>query len=107
MTFENTLDADPQWLCQLNLVFAVGLQMHKESPPNTKGAKILEKLEGNGVKRAERFYLAARQLRDPTIEFEDGGIVVVQSLLLMSIYMLASSKRNAAWGYLGDLRYYD
>ena len=104
-TFEHPLDADPKWLCQLNLVFAVGLQMRKDSPiRNAKASKILERLESSGVARAEIFYLAARQLSDPTMDFEDGGIVVVQSLLLMAIYLLASAKRNAAWGYMGKLR---
>ena len=77
--------------------------MRQDSPiRNAKAAEVLEQLESNGIKRAERFYLAARQFRDPVIEFEDGGIAVVQSLLLMTIFMLASSKRNGAWGYLGD-----
>ena len=79
--------------------------MRKDSPiRNAKASKILERLESSGVARAEIFYLAARQLSDPTMDFEDGGIVVVQSLLLMAIYLLASAKRNAAWGYMGKLR---
>jgi hypothetical protein len=104
-TLEQPLDAEPEWLCHLNLVFAIGLQMRKDSPTrNSNAARILERLEGNGLKRAERFYLAARQLKDPTLEFEDGGMGVVQSLLLMTIYMLAASKRNTAWAFLGKLK---
>ena len=104
-TLEQPLDAQPEWLCHLNLVFAIGLQMRKDRPTrNSNAARILERLEGNGLKRAERFYLAARQLKDPTLEFEDGGMGVVQSLLLMTIYMLAASKRNTAWAFLGKLK---
>lgn len=56
-TLEQPLDAEPEWLCQLNLVFAIGLQMRKDSPNRrSNAAKILERLEGNGLKRAERFY---------------------------------------------------
>ncbi len=102
---EQPLDAEPEWLCHLNIVFAIGLQMRKDSPNrNSNAAKILERLEGNGLKRAERFYLAARQIKDPTIEFEDGGMGAAQSLLLMTIYMLAASKRNTAWAFLGTLK---
>lgn len=102
-TYERPLDADPGWLSQLNLVFAIGLQMHKDIPiQDAATTHILEMLEANGVKRAERFYLAARRLKDPTTEFEEGGLEVAQSLLLMTIYMLASAKRNTAWAYLGN-----
>jgi hypothetical protein len=104
-TFEHPLDADPQWLCQLNLVFAVGFQMRNDrSIGNDNASKILDRLERPGVKRAERFYLAARQLSDPAVDFEAGGIGVLQSLMLIMLYMLASSKRSSAWGYLGALR---
>jgi hypothetical protein len=104
-TFEKPLDADPQWLCQLNLVFAVGFQMRNDlSNGNDNASKILDRLECSGVKRAERFYLAARQLSDPIVHFEGGGIGVLQSLLLIILYMLASSKRSSAWGYLGTLK---
>ena len=104
-TFEHPLDADPQWLCQVNLVFAVGFQMRNDrSIGNDNASKILNRLERPGVKRAERFYLAARQLSDPAVDFEAGGIGVLQSLMLIMLYMLASSKRSPAWGYLGALR---
>ena len=104
-TYEQPLDADPQWLCQLNLVFAVGFQMRNDrSGGNDNASKILDRLERPGVKRAERFYLAARQLSDPAADFEAGGIGVLQSLILIIFYMLASSKRSSAWGYLGTLR---
>ena len=104
-TFEHPLDADPQWLCQLNLVFAVGFQMRNDrSIGDNKANKILDRLERPGVKRAERFYLAAKQLSDPAIDFEAGGMGVLQSLILTILYMLASSKRSSAWAYLGTLR---
>ena len=103
-TFEHPLDADPQWLCQLNLVFAVGFQMRNDRPIGDDNAsRILDRLERPGVKRAERFYLAARQISDPAVDFEAGGIAVLQSLFLIILYMLASSKRSSAWGYLGAL----
>jgi hypothetical protein len=101
-TYKNPLDTDPQWLCHLNLVFAIGLQLRKDiNAPTPTETSILQRLEGGGIKRADIFYTAAKHLKDPVAGIEDGGIAVVQSLLLMTIYMLASSKRNTSWGYLG------
>jgi len=73
------------------------------STGNDNGCKSLDRLERPGVKRAERFYLAARQLSDPAADFETGGIGGLQSLLLIILYMLASCNRSSAWGYLGML----
>ena len=62
---------------------------------------ILQRLEGKTVNRAEIFYTTAKEFKDPVLAIEGGDISDIQSLLLTTIYMLASSKRNAAWGYLG------
>lgn len=96
------MDADPQWLCHLNLVFAIGLQLCRDiTAPSPVETGILRRLEGVGVKRAETFYHNAKGLKDPVLAIDGGELADVQSLLLAAIYMLASSKRNSAWGYLG------
>lgn len=69
--------------------------------PTPEENSILQRLEGGVVKRDVVFYATAKQLSDPVAGLEDGGVATVQSLLLMTIYMLASSKRNSAWGYMG------
>ena len=53
------------------------------------------------VDRAELFYLDAKHLSDPASGFEDAGFWSIQALTLMSIYMLAVSRRNAAYAYAG------
>jgi hypothetical protein len=53
------------------------------------------------VDRAELFYLDAKHLGDPASGFEDAGFWSIQALTLMSIYMLAVSRRNAAYVYGG------
>lgn len=101
-TYKCPLEADPQWLCHLNLVFAIGLRMRKHiTAPTPAQIGILQRLEGAVAKLDEIFYATAKQLRDPVTDIEDGGVATVQSLLLIAIYMLASSKRNSAWAYLG------
>ena len=101
-TYENPLRADPQWLCQLNLVFAIGMQLRRdELDPLSKEHGIITRLETDGVNRAESFYLAAKNLNDPAYGLEDGEFQAVQSLLLMTIYMLTAAKRNTAFAYLG------
>jgi hypothetical protein len=72
----------------------------KPSPFSPEG-KILERLEARGVKRAEIFYLTAKELKDPACDLEDGNFGAVQSLLLMTIFMLTAAKRNTAWAFLG------
>ncbi|KAL3418607.1 fungal specific transcription factor domain-containing protein [Phlyctema vagabunda] len=101
-TYDNPLAAQAQWLCILNLVFAVGMQLRKDSPgTQSKQCKIINRLDILGANRSELFFLASKHLNDPIFGFEDGGFASIQALLLMTIYMLAAAKRNAAWGYLG------
>jgi hypothetical protein len=52
---------------------------------------------------AEMFYRSAKLLGDPVSGFEDADLWSVQALVLMSIYTLAISKRNAAYAYYGEL----
>lgn len=51
--------------------------------------------------RAEIFFRSAKCLGDPTSGFEDADFWSVQALLLMSVYMLTKTKRNAAYAYHG------
>ena len=101
-TYDQPLDANPAWLCQLYLVLAVGLQMRRNtSNPNATESRILSRLGAERTPRAEIFFLTAKHLNDSVYGFEEGGIEAVQSLLLMAVYMLTASKRNTAWVYIG------
>ncbi|KAI9891116.1 MAG: hypothetical protein M1814_003315 [Vezdaea aestivalis] len=108
-SFQSTLEAcymdplqvDPSWLCLLNLVFAIGLSMANPAPGTSEEA-IIEKLRSDPLDRAEIFYANAKSLHDPVTGFEDdAGFWSVQALLLMTIYMLLVSKRNAGFAYFG------
>lgn len=78
--------------------------------------KIIQKLrdeisigkdgKSHPVDRADIFYLDARNLGDPSSGFEDAGFWSIQALCLMSVYMLAISKRNAAYAYTGKLPWF-
>jgi hypothetical protein len=99
-TYTDPLSADPNWLCLLNLVFAIGLTMAAPAQ-GTPEAAVIEKLRAEHVDRAEVFYLNAKSLNDPVIGLEDADFWSVQALLLMTIFMLAKSKRNTAFALLG------
>ncbi|USP78460.1 hypothetical protein yc1106_05734 [Curvularia clavata] len=64
-------------------------------------ALIIDKLRSEHLDRAEAFYLNAKNLNDPMTGLEDQDFWSVQALLLMSVYMLAKSKRNTAFALLG------
>ncbi|KAF2432135.1 hypothetical protein EJ08DRAFT_659475 [Tothia fuscella] len=99
-TYSDPLSAEPNWLCHLNLVFAIGLTMNV-SGPGTRDAMIMDKLRRDHPDRAEVFYLNAKSLNDPMVGLEDADFWSVQALLLMTVYMLAKSKRNTAFALLG------
>ncbi|KAL1954325.1 hypothetical protein VTO42DRAFT_1399 [Malbranchea cinnamomea] len=100
--YGNPLQVEQSRLCILNLVFAVGLQLTRGSVvQGYRESQILKRLDGGSVNRAEMFYLNATHLSDPVSGFEDGDITSIQALLLLTLFMLTVSKRNAAWAYLG------
>lgn len=98
--YSDPLSTEPSWLCILNLVFAIGLTM---ATPLSGGSEalIIDKLRSEHLDRAEVFYLNAKSLNDPMTGFEDQDFWSIQALLLMSVYMLAKSKRNTAFALLG------
>ncbi|KAJ4361939.1 hypothetical protein N0V83_010880 [Neocucurbitaria cava] len=98
--YSDPLSVEPSWLCLLNLVFAIGLTMATPLSGSPE-ALIIDKLRSEHLDRAEVFYLNAKSLNDPMTGFEDQDFWSVQALLLMSVYMLAKSKRNTAFALLG------
>lgn len=69
--------------------------------PGSAEDAAIQKLWNEHIDRAELFYLNAKSLSDPMTGFEDADFWSVQALLLMTIYMLAKSKRNTAFALLG------
>ncbi|KAH8791387.1 fungal-specific transcription factor domain-containing protein [Hyaloscypha finlandica] len=98
--YSDPLSVDPNWLCLLFLVLAIGLVMAAPSP-GTREDAIIQKLKGERADRAEVFYLDAKHLKDPSAGFEDAGFWSIQALTLMAVYNLAVSKRNAAYAFYG------
>lgn len=90
----------PPWLCLLNMVFAIGLTMATPLSGSPE-ALVIDKLRSEHLDRAEVFYLNAKSMNDPMNGLEDQDFWSVQALLLMSVYMLAKSKRNTAFALLG------
>lgn len=96
--YTSPLFVDPSWLCLLNLVLAIGLVL--ATPTSGSPESMLVDDLRSGYK-CDIFYLNAKQLNDPVVGFEDADFWSVQALLLMTLFMLCRSKRNAAYAYLG------
>ncbi len=99
--YSDPLSTDPHWLCLLHLILAIGLVMATPRP-GTPDDIIIRRLRADPVDRAELFYANAKHLCDPSTGFEDSGFWSIQALTLMSVYMLAVSRRNAAYAYYGN-----
>lgn len=63
----------------------------------------LKKLQEGQEDRADQFFMTAKRLGDPMSGFEDADFWSVQALLLMSVYMLTQTRRNAAYAYHGSI----
>ena len=72
--------------------------------PGSADDAIIERLNARQYDQAELFFQSAKCLADPLTDIEDADFWSVQALLLMSVYMLAVSKRNAAYAYHGEKR---
>lgn len=98
--YKDPLGVTPSLLCLLYLVFAVGLVMAAPLPASDEAA-VIDRLRSETANRAESFFRSAKSLADPVSGFEDADFWSIQALILMSLYMLAISKRNAAYAYYG------
>ncbi|KAI0535531.1 fungal-specific transcription factor domain-containing protein [Xylaria digitata] len=98
--YKDPLRAPPSLLCLLYLVFAIGLVMAAPFPGSDESV-VIDKLRSEEADRAELFFRSARSLAHPVSGFEDADFWSIQALLLMALYMLAISKRNASYAYYG------
>jgi hypothetical protein len=101
--FSDPLTVHSNDLCLLYLVFAIGLVL--ATPYHgTREDAVIKRLRSEQFDRAEVFFRSAKCLGDPVSGFEDADFWSVQALSLMSVYMLAVSKRNAAYAYYGKTK---
>ncbi|GAW19142.1 hypothetical protein ANO14919_086260 [Xylariales sp. No.14919] len=98
--YKDPLAVTPSLLCLMYLVFAIGLVVAAPFPGSDESA-VIDKLRSERASRAELFFRSARSLAHPVSGFEDADFWSIQALLLMSLYMLAVSKRNASYAYYG------
>ncbi|GKT43884.1 uncharacterized protein ColSpa_04065 [Colletotrichum spaethianum] len=100
--YSDPLAAQSSFLCLLYLTFAIGTVLGTPLP-GSKEDTIFKKLRASEYDRAELFFRSAKALGDPITGFEDADFWSVQALSLMAVYMLAISKRNAAYAYFGEI----
>ncbi len=82
------------------LILAIGLVM-AAPVQGSEDEVIIKRLKFLHYDQAELFFRSAQFYGDPRTGFEDADFMSVQALLLMAVYMLAVSKRNAAYLYHG------
>ena len=98
--YDDPLSVDAPSLCLVYLALAIGLVMATSVPDSLEDA-VVKPIRADPVNRAEVFFRSAKSLGDQVSGFEDADFWSVQALSLMSVYMLATSKRNAAYAYCG------
>ena len=91
---------DQSWLCLLNLVLAIGLVLATPVAGRSEAA-LIDKIRRKDPNQADIFYYNAKHLNDPFVGFENADFWSVQALMLVTMYMLCRSKRNAAYTYIG------
>ena len=94
------------FFCHFYLVLAIGSIL---AAPNPGGRQelVIKKQLSKIFDQAELFFLSAKALRDPVgVALEGADIWSIQSLCLMSLYMLAVSRRNAAYEHIGWSNYH-
>ncbi len=97
--YSDPLTIDRIYLCHLNLVLAIGYCL--ATPANgSREAAIIDDVRSKYPDQSEVFFLNAKSINNPSVGFEDGDVWSVQALLLMAVYMLLRSKRNAAFSYI-------
>ena len=99
-SYNDVSGLDNVWLCHLYLVLALGFAFATPET-GTREYEIIHRLRTAHPYRGEEYYFAAKKLADPFTGFEDAGLWSIQALTLMSLYMLAQSRRNAAYVYTG------
>lgn len=99
--YDDPLNVEPSVLCTLYMVFAIGLVLARPTPGSEEELTIGRLREDKKVNRAEFFFRNAKSLADPVSGFEDADFWSIQALLLMALYMLSVSKRNASYTYYG------
>ena len=98
--YSSPLFVDPSWLCLLNLVLAIGLVLATPTAGSPESVLVDDLRDAY---KCDIFYLNAKHLNNPIVGFEDADFWSVQALLLMTMFMLCRSKRNAAYAYQGNL----
>ena len=99
--YGDPLSANNYFLCHLFLVLAVGLLLAAPSP-GSREEEVIRRQHDAKLDRAELFFRSAKSMCNPVTGFEDADFWSVQALSLMALYMLAVSKRNTAYAYLGS-----
>ncbi|CAK7218723.1 hypothetical protein SBRCBS47491_003607 [Sporothrix bragantina] len=98
--YTNPLRADSRFLCLLNLTMAIGLILATPEPGTVEDA-IVRSIRDQTHDQAEIFFRSAKCLANPLDNIEETDFWSVQALSLITVYMLAASRRNTAYSFHG------
>ncbi|CAK7230154.1 hypothetical protein SCUCBS95973_007476 [Sporothrix curviconia] len=98
--YANPLRADSRFLCLLNLTMAIGLILATPAPGTTED-NIVRSIRVQTHDQAEIFFRSAKCLANPLENIEEIDFWSVQALSLITVYMLAASRRNTAYSFHG------
>ena len=98
--FSDPLSVDHIWLCNLNLVLAIGFCL-ATPPAGSKEEQIIDSLRRKHPDQSERFYFTARDISNPLNGFEEPSFWSIRALTMMTFYFLMQSRRNIACAYHG------
>lgn len=98
--FSDPLSVDHTWLCNLNLVLAIGFCLATPAP-GSKEEGIISSLRERHPNQSESFYHTARGISNPLTGFEEPNLWSLRALTMMTFYFLIRSRQNTACAYHG------
>lgn len=101
--YDQSTPVSPPIVFLLQLVCAIGLVVANPAA-GSRDEATLRPLLSNRAIQAESFFNDARKNVCSTSAFEDPQVVTIQGFLLITLYMLHLSRRNAAYAYLGEIK---
>ncbi|MDI1486762.1 MAG: hypothetical protein OHK93_006023 [Ramalina farinacea] len=99
-SFSDPLSIDHTWLCNLNLVLAIGFSLASPAA-GSKEEGVIESFRKKYPDHSENFYHAARDISNLLSGFEEPNFWSIRALTLMTFYLLMRSRQNTACAYHG------
>lgn len=98
--FSDPLSIDHTWLCNLNLVLAIGFGLASPAA-GSKEEEVVDSFRKKYPDQSEKFYHTARDISNPLSGLEEPDFWSIRALTMMTFYLLMRSRQNIACAYHG------